>query len=233
MQRPAFDEEHIGAGGFGDVAAPVEHQRIVVTRVLGVVLAQRGDLVMPGGLGLERAAAGWRAAPARGFQADAGHARRRVEIARPLPAGDGHVHTVEARRGGDHFTAAPGHRAQITLDHLVALQQFMARRFQFGQLIGDGKIHQVRRAVQPLTVLAQLEDPAVVDPLAFIHGARVMQAMGQHMQLRPGPLDELAVEPDNALALIKRDTAHIHISPLFMNFPTPFPATRVSIPARR
>ncbi|MNH17132.1 hypothetical protein D3C79_767890 [compost metagenome] len=188
---------------------------------------------MPGGLGFERTAARWRTTPARGFQADAGHARRWVEIARPLPARDGQVHTVETRRGGNHLAATPGHRAQVAVDHLVALQQFMARRFQFSHLIGDGKVHQLRRAIQALAVFAQLENLAVVDPLAFIHGARVMQAMGQHMQLRPGPLDELAVEPDNALALIKRDTAHIHISPLFVNFPTPFPATRVSIPARR
>jgi hypothetical protein len=36
--------------------------------------------------------------------------------------------------------------------------------------------------------------------------------MGQHMQPGLGPLDELAVEPDETFSLIKRDTAHVHIS---------------------
>ncbi|MNF89750.1 hypothetical protein D3C84_722880 [compost metagenome] len=212
MQRSVLDEEHVGAGGFGDVAAPVEHQRVVKTVVFRIVLAERSDLVMPGRLGSERAAAGWRTPPLRGLQANAAHVPRRVEVTRPLPAGDRHVHAVETSRGRDHFTAAPRHRPQITVHDVVALQQFMTGRFQFGQLIGNREIHQLCRAIQPLAVFAQLEDLPVVDPLPFIHRTRVMQAVTQHMQSRLGPLDELAVEPDKTFSLIKRNTAHILIS---------------------
>ncbi|MNF98892.1 hypothetical protein D3C84_817690 [compost metagenome] len=147
VQRPALDEEHIGAGGFSDMATPVEHQGVVVAVVLGVVLAQRGNLIMPGCLGFEGAAARWRTAPRRGFQANAGHACRRVEIARPLPAGDRHMHAIETRRGGNHLAAAPGHRPQITVDDVVAMQQLATGRFELGGFKRDRKVHQLRRAI--------------------------------------------------------------------------------------
>jgi hypothetical protein len=56
--------------------------------------------------------------------------------------------------------------------------------------------------VQPLAVLGELEDLAVIDTLALEHAASVMQRMGQEMHPRVPPLDELAVHPDVAVALI-------------------------------
>src|SRR5688572_20572576 len=51
-------------------------------------------------------------------------------------------------------------------------------------------------------MLGELEDLAAIDALALEDGACIMQGMGEHMHLGVAPGDQLAVQPDKALALV-------------------------------
>jgi len=51
----------------------------------------------------------------------------------------------------------------------------------------------------------QVEHLAAVHPLALEHGRGVVEAVGQYVHLRFPPGNELAVEPDPAIAVVVRD----------------------------
>src|SRR5687767_15051324 len=51
-------------------------------------------------------------------------------------------------------------------------------------------------------MLGELKDLAAIDALALEDGARVMQRVGEDMHLGVGPRDQLAIQPNDALALI-------------------------------
>jgi hypothetical protein len=46
-------------------------------------------------------------------------------------------------------------------------------------------------------------DAAVIDALPFEHAGGIVQPMGQHVGLRVAPRHELAVEPDEAVAVVE------------------------------
>ncbi len=58
--------------------------------------------------------------------------------------------------------------------------------------------------MQALAVLGELEDLPVIGPHPLEHGTAVMQRMGEDMHLGVLPGAQLAVQPDEALALIVR-----------------------------
>ena len=58
-------------------------------------------------------------------------------------------------------------------------------------------------------MLGQLEDFAAIGALALEHRARIVQAVGQHMNLRVRPFDERAVHPDKAVELIEGNGCHV------------------------
>ena len=52
-------------------------------------------------------------------------------------------------------------------------------------------------------MLAQLEHPPVIDAFALEYAARVMQRVGENVDLGVAPIDERAVEPDFSVQLIE------------------------------
>ena len=52
-------------------------------------------------------------------------------------------------------------------------------------------------------MLPELEDYPVVGPLPLKHGARIVQAMGEYVDLTIGGRNELAVEPDEVGTLVE------------------------------
>ena len=80
--------------------------------------------------------------------------------------------------------------------------------------IGDLEVHDPAAFDQALGMLAELENLAVVGPLALEHGAGVMQGVGQDVDLGFAPGHELAVEPDEAVAVvIGDDVSHARVIP--------------------
>src|SRR5690606_17297170 len=57
-------------------------------------------------------------------------------------------------------------------------------------------------------MFGQLEHFAGIGALTFKDGARIMQRMGQHMDLGVPPRHQLAVEPDKTVAIVERYKAH-------------------------
>src|SRR5204862_7120389 len=70
---------------------------------------------------------------------------------------------------------------------------------------------QLGRVCQPLRMFGAFEDLAAISPLAFEHTARIMQAVREHVQVCALPGHELAVVPDNPLALVERLARGRHI----------------------
>ena len=59
--------------------------------------------------------------------------------------------------------------------------------------------------VQPLGMLGQLEDLATINPFALENAAGIVQSMGQHMHLSVSPGQQFTIEPDHAIAIMKRE----------------------------
>jgi hypothetical protein len=52
-------------------------------------------------------------------------------------------------------------------------------------------------------MLGELEDLAAIGTLPFEHRGGIMEGVGQHMDVGFAPRDQLAVEPDPAVAVVK------------------------------
>ena len=63
---------------------------------------------------------------------------------------------------------------------------------------------QLRAAPQPLGMLAKLEDLAVIRALPLEDAARIMERVGEDMDARIPPRNHLSVEPNPAVAVVKR-----------------------------
>src|SRR6185437_9684436 len=175
VQLAVDREEDIGAGRFGDLAAPVQHQRVLVALGLGVVLGQRADHVEARGLRLGRRGVRRRPRPFGEFHADALEARLGREIGRPLPAGDGEVDLALLRRDAHLLGAAPGDRPDIAVGDLHRRHRLAGRRLDLGEGEGDLEAEDLRRIEEALRVLAELENRAAIDALALENAARVVE----------------------------------------------------------
>ena len=91
-------------------------------------------------------------------------------------------------RDAHHLRSAPGHRADVGVTEVHRFQHLTARRVDLVGAIGDLESHRLCRVVQPIGVLAQLEDSAFVSALAFKYAAGVVQRVRQDVQPRVAPL---------------------------------------------
>ncbi len=119
--------------------------------------------------------------------------------------------------GGDthHFRAAPGDRPHIAIDDVVGLDHPAAGGVDLVHRIGNLEVEDPGRVDQPLAMRRQLEDLAVVDPLALEDGAGVVQAMGEDMHLGLRPDQQFAVEPDFTVQFVVGHISH-DIVPFFV-----------------
>src|SRR6266511_3920224 len=77
-----------------------------------------------------------------------------------------------------------------------------------GDRIRNVEVEQLGRPLQPFRMLRALEDLAAIGALAFEYRAGVMQSVGEHMQRRLPPRDQLAVVPDHPLEAVIRLFCH-------------------------
>jgi hypothetical protein len=217
VQHAVLDEEHVGAGRLGHIAAIVEHHRVGITVLLGGVLGDGADHVEAGGLGGDRGGLGVGALVLGPGQADALGLGGRVEVAGPFPHGDGHVDLGLLRRNTDHFAAAPGDRAHIAVIQVVLGGRRLAGLVDLGHRVGDLEIEDFGRLEQALGMLGQLEDLAPVHAFALEHRRGVVEAVGQYVHLRLAPGYELAVQPDPTIAIVEGNERHRSETSLFEN----------------
>ena len=62
-------------------------------------------------------------------------------------------------------------------------------------------------------MFSQLEHLAVIDPFAFEHGTGIMHGMGEDMDFGVAPVDQLAIEPDEAVAVVECLGSHGFVPP--------------------
>ena len=136
-------------------------------------------------------------------EADALEPLRRVEIARPFPVGDGEMNLVLHRGDAERLRAAPCDGAHVAVRHAVLLDDQALGGVDLRGGIGDFEVEDAGGALQPLRMLGALEDRAAVGALALEHGAGVVQAVGQHVDLGVRRRNQLAVEPDQVRALVE------------------------------
>ena len=109
------------------------------------------------------------------------------------------------RRDTHHLGTAPGHRTHIAIADAKLLHHKLGGFDQRLAGIGDLESQRAGGFQKTLGVLLDLEDTAVVHPLALEHAARVVQAVAQHVQLRVAPRYERAIEPDDTVAIVVGD----------------------------
>ncbi len=83
------------------------------------------------------------------------------------------------------------------------LRRRPARLVDLGHRIGNFHVEHFRRHEQPLRVLSELEDLPAIGALAFEHRAAIVKRMREHVDLGVLPGYEIAIHPDEALALIE------------------------------
>jgi len=67
-------------------------------------------------------------------------------------------------------------------------------------------------------MLAQLEDLTVVGPLPFEYRGRIMEGVGENVDVRFAPRHQFAIEPDPAVAIVERALVFRHLEPLCLGF---------------
>ena len=127
MQLAVLDEKGIGARRFGNLAAPVEHQRIVIAAIFGRVLGHGADHVQARCLGLGGRGIGRGPAPGRNVEPEALADGILAEIAAPVPHRDGQMRLGQLRRNAHLLRAAPGDGSHIGIFECIGLQHVPAR----------------------------------------------------------------------------------------------------------
>ena len=112
------------------------------------------------------------------------------------------------RRHPHLLGAAPGDRPDIALVDVVGGDHLLGRLGQIVQAGRDLEAEDLGRVDQPLVMIFEAEYGAAVDTLAFEHATRIMQPVGQHMQLGVAPGNEAAVIPDEAVAVVEGKHGH-------------------------
>ena len=203
VQHAVLRQEDIGAGGLGDLPAPIEHQRVVIAFRLDRMARQGADHVKSGGLGLDRRGVGRGAAPFRGLHADAALTLFVAEQIGPRPGGDGDMGGGDLGRDAHHFAAAPGDGPDIAVDDILRHDHFVAGGVDLVRCERDRHIELLRRFEQSLGMFLKFEDAPRIGALALEDTAAVMQRVAQHMQFGVAPRHHFAVEPHHAAAVVK------------------------------
>ena len=115
---------------------------------------------------------------------------------------------VRRRAHAHPLRASPRDRTQIGVDEAIAKQDFRLGRVDRLDGPRDLEVQDARDSFQALRVLGRLENLAAIGALALEHRARVVERVGQHMNLRVPPVHHFAVEPDPAVAIVEIRSRH-------------------------
>ncbi len=190
MDRAVADEKHICAGAFrhppcqSSISASAKPRRSARWREM------RGDHVAPARLGERRRGRGIGPPIFGHVQANAAHPLGGIEIARPVPRGDGEMDRAGRRRNAHHLRSAPGDGTDISVGQIVPPQHLRLGGVDVVDGPGDFEIEDATGFLQTARMLGRLEDPAAVGALALEHRACVVERMGQHMHLGVAPGDD-------------------------------------------
>ena len=208
MDDPIAHHEDVGAGGLGHIAAIVEHQGVGIAFALGGMFGHGADHVKTRRLGLNRCRIGRRTAELGAAKTDALGLFFGLEIARPFPSRDGDVDLARLSRHAHHFGPAPSNGADIAVGQAVALANFDRGRIDLFHREGDFEIEQFGRTEQALGMFGQQIDLAAIHALTFEHGRAIVQAVGEYVYLCLAPGHKFPIQPDPAVAIIKRHKRH-------------------------
>jgi hypothetical protein len=147
------------------------------------------------------------ALPRRDLGADAEPQALLAEVRAPRPAHDHRLDRVRARGDAQLAVAVERDRADVALVETVRAEQLVGRRLQLVDRVRNVHVQEARRVVQALHVLAEAEDRRplrrVVAADALEDARAVVEPVDADVDLRVGPVDELAVHPD-LLGLLHR-----------------------------
>ena len=129
-----------------------------------------------------------------------------AEVGAPGPGRDHQVDRVALGADAQLLGADPGERAQVAALELVLAHDGALGVHHLLERERDLHAQDLGRVEQALGVLAQAEDRRAVDRVvgahAFEGAAAVVQRVGQDVDLGVAPVDELAVHPDLAVAIV-------------------------------
>ena len=131
-----------------------------------------------------------------------------TKIGAPGPRRDCDADRIRFGSHAHRLRSVEGDRAQVTGGKAVLHHALLLRGVELVLAVGDLHPEDLRRAEQPIGVLAQPEDRRARRGLIAAHALEdahsVMQRVGQHMRGRVAPRHQLAVVPDEPVAVCHR-----------------------------
>ncbi len=207
VDHAALDHEDVLARAFGDEAAGVEQQRLVVAVVQRLHVGQDRVGVVAHRLGLRHRDVDVVARVARGLDADAALHAFVAEVGAPGPGRDHGVDAVALGADAELLGADPHQRAQVAALQLVLAHHLLLRLVELLGRERDLHAQDLGAVEQALGVLGQAEDRRAVGGLVGAHAlesaAAVVQRVAQHVDLGVAPVHELAVHPDLAVTIVQ------------------------------
>ncbi len=207
-EHPVLDDEQVLAGAFGDKAVGVQQQGLVVAVLQGFGVGEDGVGVRGGDLGARHGDIHMLARERRHLHADAVGQRLFAQVRAPRPGRDGHVHPRALGRHAHFFGAVEHEGTQVAGFQLVFAHDHPLGFVDRVAIERHGDLVDVRRIEEPVGVVFEAEDGGAergaIGAHAFEHGQPVVQRMRQDMRGRVSPWNELAVIPDETVAVSHR-----------------------------
>jgi len=205
VQATVLDDEDVLARALRHVALGIEQQGLVVAVGGDFLVGQDGVDVVAAGLGAHQRHVDVVARERGGLHADAARDAIFAEVGAPGPDRDRAVDGVALGRHAHLLGADPGDRTDVAGIELVQAHAVFLRLHQLLGGVRDPHLEDLGRVEEALRVLGKPEDRGArrrlvgAYPLEDRHA--VVQRVGQHVQFRVAPIDHLAVEPDQSVAV--------------------------------
>ncbi len=207
VEDAVLHDEDVLAGAVRDVAVVREHDRLVVAAAPRLHRREHRVEVDPGRLRHVRDDVRPDALPARDLRRDSEALAVLAEVRAPREADDHDVDGVADRRDAELAVAVERKRPQVARPDAVRGDQLVRRRADLLDRVREIHVQDPRRVLEADEVVGEAEHRRargrVVAADALEHAGAVVEPVRGDVDLRVGPVDELAVHPD-LLGLLHR-----------------------------
>ena len=183
----------------------IKHECISIAGLFNFVFNHAAKVIEGGGFGLCGCRVWVWFAPIGAFEGYPGFADFGVEIASPIPCGDGHVGFCTGNVNTHLFGAAPCCGTDIAIFKVVGLHDFGLGGLDLIDAIGHFHMDDIGGFQQAFGVFARFKDGAVIGAFALEHLRAVMQGMGEVVDFGFAPGQHFAVHPNITVSIIERN----------------------------
>ena len=200
QEPPVLDDEDVLARAVGDVAVAGEHDRLVVAGPACLGRREHRVQVDPGRLRDVRDHVRAHSLPARDHRGDSRLLTVLAEIGAPGEADDDDVDGIAGRRDAELAVAVERDRPHVAGRQAVRRDELVGRLAEIRRRVRQVHVQHLGGVLETLQVILEAEDRRALLGLvaadALEDTGSVVEPVGADVNLRVGPVDEVAVHPD-------------------------------------